>query len=105
MTHVYRTLRIAPTEEGVLAVAINAPPMNLIGPDLVRDLVTLLGALESDPVTRVVVLESADPEYFIPHVYVPLDAGQRSVVVSRLEDDELVAVHGVDEPVLLVDAP
>jgi enoyl-CoA hydratase/carnithine racemase len=52
----------------VLDVVIDAPPMNLIGPELVRDLVTLIGALESDPVTRVVVLESADPDYFIPHV-------------------------------------
>ena len=33
-----------------------------------RDLVSLFGALESDQETRVVVLESADPDYFIPHV-------------------------------------
>jgi enoyl-CoA hydratase/carnithine racemase len=37
-------------------------------PELVRDLVTLVGELESDPDTRVMVLESADPEYFVPHV-------------------------------------
>jgi enoyl-CoA hydratase/carnithine racemase len=30
--------------------------------------VRLLGELESDQRTRVVVLESADPEYFVPHV-------------------------------------
>jgi enoyl-CoA hydratase/carnithine racemase len=68
MAQVYRTLRVAPTDEGVLGVVIDAPPMNLIGPELVHDLVTLLGTLESDLVTRVVVLESADPDYFIPHV-------------------------------------
>jgi enoyl-CoA hydratase/carnithine racemase len=68
MTQVYRTLRIAPGDEGVLGVVVDAPPMNLIGPELVRDLVNLIGALESDPDTRVVVLESADPEYFVPHV-------------------------------------
>jgi len=68
MTQVYRTLRVAPSGEGVLGVVIDAPPMNLIGPELVRDLVSLIGALESDPDTRVVVLESADPEYFVPHV-------------------------------------
>jgi enoyl-CoA hydratase/carnithine racemase len=68
MAQVYRTLRAEPSDEGVLGVVIDAPPMNLIGPELVHDLVTLLGALESDPVTRVVVLESADPDYFIPHV-------------------------------------
>jgi enoyl-CoA hydratase/carnithine racemase len=42
--------------------------MNLIGPELVRDLVTLLSELESDEDIRVMVLESADPEYFVPHV-------------------------------------
>jgi enoyl-CoA hydratase/carnithine racemase len=68
MAQAYRTLRVAPTDEGVLGVVIDAPPMNLIGPELVHDLVTLLGALESDRVARVVVLESADPDYFIPHV-------------------------------------
>ena len=68
MTQVYRTLRVAPSDEGVLGVVIDAPPMNLIGPELVRDLVGLLGALESDQKTRVMVLESADSDYFVPHV-------------------------------------
>src|SRR5205809_1488682 len=68
MTQTYRTLRVARSDEGVLSVVIDAPPMNLIGPELVRDLVTLLGELESDEDIRVLVLESADPEYFVPHV-------------------------------------
>jgi enoyl-CoA hydratase/carnithine racemase len=68
MTQTYRTLRVARSDEGVLGVVINAPPMNLIGPELVRDLVTLLGELESEGDVRVMVLESADPEYFVPHV-------------------------------------
>ena len=68
MTEVYRTLRVAPAGPGVLSVVIDAPPLNLIGPELVRDLVGLFGVLESDQDIRVAVLESADPEYFIPHV-------------------------------------
>jgi enoyl-CoA hydratase/carnithine racemase len=68
MTQVYRTLQVAPGGEGVLGVVVDAPPMNLIGPELVRDLVSLLGTLESGEGARVMVLESADPEYFIPHV-------------------------------------
>jgi enoyl-CoA hydratase/carnithine racemase len=64
----YRTLRVIKTDEGVLSVVIDAPPMNLIGPELVRDLVNLIGELESGQETKVVVLESADPDYFIPHV-------------------------------------
>ena len=50
MTQRYRTLRVAPSDEGVSSVVIDAPPMNLIGPELVRDLVGLLGTLESDQV-------------------------------------------------------
>lgn len=68
MIQSYDTLRVAPTDEGVLGVVIDAPPMNLIGPDLVRDLVSLLGEVDSGEDTRVLVLESADPEYFVPHV-------------------------------------
>jgi enoyl-CoA hydratase/carnithine racemase len=68
MTQEYRTLRVAPTDRGVLGVVMDAPPMNLIGPELVRDLVSLFGELESGQETRVVVLESADPDYFVPHV-------------------------------------
>jgi enoyl-CoA hydratase/carnithine racemase len=68
MAQEYRTLRIDPADEGVLNVVIDVPPMNLIGPELVRDLVSLFAELESGQHARVVVLESADPEYFVPHV-------------------------------------
>ena len=64
----YPTLRVAEPDKGVLSVVIDAPPMNLIGPELVRDLVRLLGAVESGEDVQVMVLESADPEYFLPHV-------------------------------------
>lgn len=68
MSPTYQTLRIGHDDNGVVAVTIDAPPMNLIGPELVHDLVGLLTALESDPKARVMVLDSADPEYFVPHV-------------------------------------
>ena len=48
MTQSYRTLRVGRSYEGVLSVVIDAPPMNLIGPELARDLVALLGELESE---------------------------------------------------------
>ena len=68
MTDTYRTLRVARTDEGVVSVVIDAPPMNLIGPELVRDFVALLSELAAGEGVRVMVLESADPEYFVPHV-------------------------------------
>ena len=68
MTGTYQTLHVGSGGDGVLTAVIDAPPMNLIGPELVRDLVALFGALESGHQARVMVLESADPDYFVPHV-------------------------------------
>lgn len=44
---------------------IHAPPMNLIGPELVRDLVSLIEQAEADGSVRVLVFRSGDPDYFI----------------------------------------
>jgi len=52
----------------VLVAEISAPPMNLLGPELVRDLVALIQRAESDDTLRVLVFKSADPDYFISHV-------------------------------------
>ncbi|MFJ7073269.1 enoyl-CoA hydratase/isomerase family protein [Streptomyces sp. NPDC098781] len=56
-------------EEGVLFATLDADPLNLIGVDLVRDLVALIDTLYSDPGdVRVAVIESASAEYFSAHV-------------------------------------
>jgi enoyl-CoA hydratase/carnithine racemase len=64
---VFETLRVR-TDGHVLFAAIAAPPMNLLGPELVRDLVALIQQLERDESVHVVVFTSADPDYFISHV-------------------------------------
>jgi enoyl-CoA hydratase/carnithine racemase len=61
------TLVVRP-EGPVLFVEIAAPPMNLLGVELVRDLVSLIQRAEADDAVRVLVFKSADPDYFIPHV-------------------------------------
>ena len=55
-------------EGPVLFAEIKAPPMNLLGPELVRDLVSLIQRAEADHAVRVLVFTSADPDYFISHV-------------------------------------
>ena len=52
----------------VLFAEIAAPPMNLLGPELVRDLVSLIQRAEADEAVKVLVFKSADPDYFISHV-------------------------------------
>jgi enoyl-CoA hydratase/carnithine racemase len=64
---VLQTLKVR-REGAVLFVEIAAPPMNLLGPELVRDLVSLIQRAEADDALRVLVFKSADPDYFIPHV-------------------------------------
>jgi enoyl-CoA hydratase/carnithine racemase len=56
------------TEGAVLFAEIAAPPMNLLGPELVRDLVSLIRRAEGDDSVKVLVFRSADPDYFISHV-------------------------------------
>jgi enoyl-CoA hydratase/carnithine racemase len=73
----FQTLTVR-REGGVLFAAISAPPMNLLGPELVRDLVSLIQRAESDRAVQVLVFKSADPDYFIPHVDVTRIAEYRA---------------------------
>ena len=48
---------------------LDAPPLNLIGPEMVRDLVRLVQHLEEhEDEVSVVVFDSASPEFFSAHV-------------------------------------
>jgi enoyl-CoA hydratase/carnithine racemase len=64
---VFETLRVR-KEAAVLFTEIAAPPMNLLGPELVRDLVSLIQRAEADDDIKLLVFKSADPDYFISHV-------------------------------------
>ena len=55
-------------EGAVIFAEIAAPPMNLLGPELVRDLVALIQSAEANASVKVLVFKSADPDYFIAHV-------------------------------------
>jgi enoyl-CoA hydratase/carnithine racemase len=63
----FKTLTVR-EEWAVLFAEIAAPPMNLLGPELVRDLVSLIQRAEADDALQVLVFKSADPDYFISHV-------------------------------------
>jgi enoyl-CoA hydratase/carnithine racemase len=63
----YETLNVSAGGAALFA-EIAAPPMNLLGPELVRDLVSLIQRAEADDDVKVLVFKSADPDYFISHV-------------------------------------
>ena len=66
----------------VLFAEILAPPMNLLGPELVRDLVSVIQRAEANDGHRVLVFKSADPDYFISHVDLTRIAEYRAEAVA-----------------------
>lgn len=60
------------TDGGVAVVRIDHPPINLFDLKLMRDMARLGAELESDSTVRVVVFESANPDFFIAHADVAL---------------------------------
>ena len=82
----YETLTVS--EEGaVLFAGIRNPPMNLLGPELVRDVVSLIQRAEADDTIQVLVFKSEDPDYFISHVD-----------LTRVEEYRAEATRLVGEP-------
>src|SRR6202049_147960 len=48
-------------------ISFSNPPINLQDPDTILELQELVGTFETDDALRVVVFESADPNFFINH--------------------------------------
>ncbi len=71
MTYEFDTLQVDISRR-VAQVTIDNPPINLMDQALYVDLLKLSAALEADPDLSVVVLKSANPEFFIAHFDVGL---------------------------------
>jgi enoyl-CoA hydratase/carnithine racemase len=67
MMTTYECLNLRP-DGAVLFVEIDAPPINAIGPELVRDLVTLIKNIDEGDPYRVIFFSSANPDFFVSHV-------------------------------------
>jgi enoyl-CoA hydratase/carnithine racemase len=67
----YTALRIR-IERGVAFATIDHPPINLFDAALIADLDRFGREVEADSEVRVVVIDSADPEFFIAHADVNL---------------------------------
>jgi enoyl-CoA hydratase/carnithine racemase len=48
-------------------VTLNNPPLNLFDPEMFAELNVLMDQLDADPEVKVIVLDSADPDYFVAH--------------------------------------
>jgi len=84
----FQTLKVR-KEGAVLFVKIDAPPMNLMGPELVSDLVSLIQRAEANDAVQVLVFKSSNPHYFISHVD-----------VTRVKENREAAMKLTGEPSL-----
>jgi enoyl-CoA hydratase/carnithine racemase len=55
------------TSSELWRVAFNNPPVNVIGPVMMKELKDLLSELEGNKSVNVVLFESADPDFFLAH--------------------------------------
>jgi enoyl-CoA hydratase/carnithine racemase len=62
----FQTLKLQ-QDGALLRVTLQNPPINLMGVTMVQELFQLGGRLHADPGVRVVLLDSADPDFFIAH--------------------------------------
>lgn len=67
----YRCLALS-IANGVARVTLDHPPMNLIDDAMLDDLEAVADCVENDETIKVMVLQSADPEFFVAHADVSL---------------------------------
>ena len=88
MTHDnYSALRVS-RDAGIARITLDNPPVNVLGVVLMTELRDLLTALRDDESTRVIVFDSANPEFFIAHVDMTLGEqtdGLRELAMSAPE--------------------
>jgi enoyl-CoA hydratase/carnithine racemase len=80
----FETLRVV-SAEGIVRVMFDHPPINLLDAAMLDDLDRLSLACASDPGTRVIVFDSADPDFFIAHADVEGMIGRGDPNAERRE--------------------
>jgi enoyl-CoA hydratase/carnithine racemase len=60
-------IRVTRKSPSYWRVTIDNPPINVMGPEMVREFQSLIDALEADESVRVVVFDSAVDDYFLNH--------------------------------------
>ncbi|KIF77259.1 hypothetical protein QR77_32225 [Streptomyces sp. 150FB] len=70
------TIRIDRSNPHRWNVTFDHAPMNLIDPEMIRELEALVGELETDPEVTVVVFDSADPDFFLAHYDIARDPAE-----------------------------
>lgn len=87
--HTYATLQVS-VADGIAWVTMDSPPVNVLGLKLIADLSRFAAAIRHDEQVQVIVLQSANPDFFIAHVDMEL--------VNQWEEAARVAAELFPEP-------
>jgi len=90
----YQLIRIA-VEGGICRATIDHPPINLLDLPLLTEIGRLTEEVGADDAVRVLIVDSADPDFFIAHADVELILGLPTDDVGL--HDELSPFHAVME--------
>ncbi|MCU6793275.1 enoyl-CoA hydratase/isomerase family protein [Paenibacillus sp. WQ 127069] len=82
--HTYNQFTVNQKTPAFWRITFHNPPINLIDPDTIFELLTLMNQIETDPDLKVVVFDSADPEYFIAH-FDMARAGEKQQTPKEIE--------------------
>src|SRR6202789_4681304 len=86
------------THSGRWTITFNNPPINMFVPATIVELRALMTDLEADPSVKVVVFQSANPDFFIAHLDVakaaerPEGLGLWRDLVLRLSSAPIVSI-------------
>src|ERR1700719_1140091 len=90
--------KIDRTHPGRWTITFSNPPINIFAPTTIVELGTLITDLEADPSVKVVVFQSANPDFFVAHLDVGKAAAQPGVLglwrdfVLRLSSTPVVSI-------------
>jgi enoyl-CoA hydratase/carnithine racemase len=68
------------TQPGLWTITFSNPPINMFVPATITELGTLMTDVEADPSLKVMVFQSANPDFFIAHLDVSKAAAQPGVL-------------------------
>ena len=95
MAYDFKLVKVA-VEGRVAYVTISNPPVNVITMDLLTELTALSTALKADPELTVVVVRSADPDFFLAHFDVAAIL-ERPIGFEPQRDVQLKPFHALCE--------
>ena len=87
-------------------ITLDNPPINLMGPDMISGLQRLMDIIEADTELKVIIIDSANPEFFISHfdvlrgAEVPMVSGKLGVqqwvdVSNRIHNSGVISIANI----------